>query len=86
MEGSPNSGFTVFSTLCERSVNYMMIVRLPQGKKPDGVADAVVKVFPEFSVFDSGRHVQVGGCDYPYIGFLYFGRAYADEFTRFQYA
>lgn len=29
-------------TLCERSVNYMMMCRLPNGKDPDGVADAVI--------------------------------------------
>lgn len=29
-------------TLCERSVNYMMMRRLPGGKDPDGVAEAVI--------------------------------------------
>ncbi len=31
-------------TLCERSTNYMLMRRLPQGKKPDGVADTVIEL------------------------------------------
>lgn len=31
-------------TLCERSRNYMMMARLPQGKNPDGVARKVIEL------------------------------------------
>ena len=35
-------------TLCERSTNYMLMRRLPQGRKPGGVADAVVALLYQF--------------------------------------
>jgi len=35
-------------TLCERSVNYMMMGRLPQGKKPEAVAEAVIRMLMPF--------------------------------------
>lgn len=34
-------------TLCERSVNFLLLARLPRGKNPEGVADKVVELlFP----------------------------------------
>ena len=35
-------------TLCERSLNYMMMGRLPQGKKPEAVAEAVIRMLMPF--------------------------------------
>lgn len=35
-------------TLCERSVNYMMMGRLPQGKKPEAVAETVIRMLMPF--------------------------------------
>ena len=35
-------------TLCERSVNYMMMGRLPQGKKPEAVTEAVIRMLMPF--------------------------------------
>lgn len=35
-------------TLCERTTNYMLMRRLPQGRKPEGVADAVVTLLYQF--------------------------------------
>lgn len=35
-------------TLCERSTNYMLMKRLPQGKKASGVADAVIELLFQY--------------------------------------
>jgi IS30 family transposase len=35
-------------TLCERSTNYMLMRRLPEGRKPAGVADAVIELLYQF--------------------------------------
>ena len=58
---------------------------LPQGRNGYRYGiKTVVQVLAEPAVADGMLEIDVGGCDYADIGFLRFGRAYADEFSGFQ--